>query len=81
MELIEQFEADGAEIQRVIYQRLMPSLDGEQLGYSVLALIALSVILMKPDIEGEQLQEIITNVSQTIILHLSEAPSDTKWDA
>lgn len=81
METIEKFEADGQEIQRIIYTRLMPAVDGESLGHSVLSLIAFSIILMKPDIDMDRLQEIITSVSQTIILHLSGADIDPKdWN-
>lgn len=80
MENIQKFAADGKAIQQLIYGRILPTLDGEPLGHCVLATIASAVILMKPDIDMDKLQEIITAVSQTIILHISEAKSDKEWD-
>lgn len=59
---------DGPNIQRIIFDRLSPAVEDEDLEQSIVALLVFAILLMKPDIEQETLQDLLLNVSQQIIL-------------
>jgi len=68
-------KVDGEEIQRIIYEKIGPALDGEKRGHAIMALIAFTVDLMKPDITPDELQNAIMSTSEYLVLLLSDSPS------
>lgn len=72
--MIQQVSVDGKDIQRLIFDRLMPAIEGEPLGHSVLSLLTLSVLLMRPDIDIEKLQDVVMSTSEHMILSMTDMP-------
>lgn len=68
---IQSVTVDGKEIQRLIFDRLMPAVEGEPLSHSILSLITFSVMLMKPDIDLETLQKLVLSTSEHIIMNIA----------
>lgn len=64
---------DGADIQRVVFDRLVPALEGEAFELQVLSLITLSVLMMKPNIDFDQLQEVVMSVSEHMMLLIADS--------
>jgi len=73
---IQQVSIDGRDIQRIVFDRLAPALEGEDLAPSVFSLIMFSIMLMKPDIDMESLQEAVQSTSEHIIMALTPAAED-----
>ena len=69
--LIQSVEVDGRDIHALIFNKLRPAVQGEQISHSVLAMLTLSALLMKPDIEIEALQDIVMDTSKHMLLQLS----------
>jgi hypothetical protein len=65
---------EGRDIQRLIYDRLAPAIEGEELASSVLALLTFAVLLMRPSIPMELLQSTVMSTSEHMILAMSDAP-------
>ena len=63
-------QATGEEIQDIIKIKLAPAIDGEPMSIAILGMISLSILLMKPDITLERLQECLDGVSGYIITYL-----------
>lgn len=70
--LIETVEVDGETIQQLMYEKLMPACEGEHTGHAILALLTLSVIMMKPDVTTEQLRNCVMGMSEQVVLRLAE---------
>ena len=68
---IYKIEASGEEVQKIITSKLVPAIDGQELGHAFIALLTLSVLLIKPNVEANQLKECVMGVSSYIITHLS----------
>ena len=67
-------EVDGSVIQQLMYEKLMPACEGEHTGHAILALLTLSVIMMKPDVTTEQLRNCVMGMSEHVVLQLAEIP-------
>jgi len=68
---VQSVTVEGKDVQRVIFDRLSPAIEGEPLAHAILSMLTFSIMLMKPDIEIEQLQDIVMSTSEHIIMHLS----------
>lgn len=62
---------DGDTINKIIFDRLAPALAGEQLSHSVLGMLTYAIILMKPDISNDQLQNLVMDASSYIVMQLT----------
>lgn len=72
--IIETVEVDGSVIQQLMYEKLMPACEGEHTGHVILALLTLSVIMMKPDITSEALKNCVMSMSEQVVLQLADIP-------
>lgn len=73
---IEHVEVPGPILQAIVWEKLMPALEGLPVDHCILALIAFSILLMKPDVTMEELSAAIKNASESISLTLM--PVDQK---
>lgn len=64
----------GDDIMKII-ANVEPILEGEKRSHAYMALIALALIILNPDLDGDQLQEAITSTSQFMCLAVT--PPDT----
>lgn len=76
--MIENIGIDGNEVQRVIFDRLLPSLEGESFELQMTALMTLCVLMAKQDITFDELQEAVMNLSEYLILLVADEPDKTK---
>jgi hypothetical protein len=72
--LIHSVEVDGSEIQTLIFDKLAPACEGEKLAHSVLGMITFSILLMKPDIDVDQLQDVVMSTSEYMVMQLEPIP-------
>ena len=63
---------DGEDIQRLIFNKLGPACEGEQLSHAVLGMLTLTVLLLKPQVDIAQLQECVKGTSEYMMMVLSE---------
>jgi hypothetical protein len=78
MSIISEIDASGEEVQALIFNNLMPSLEGEPLGHGLLAMTTLSLYLMKPDIKIEELQHCVEQTMEFMVMVLaSTEPFDS----
>lgn len=78
MSVLTQFGVEPDEIRQIIFERLMPSLEGQQTGAGLLAMVTYSLFLMKPDIKMEELQHCIEETCQFMAMVLvSTEPFDS----
>lgn len=70
--LIYKVEAAGDIIQKMILEDLSPAVEGKPVSHAVLAMLTFSVMLMKPDVTVEQLQDCVMGASSYIVTYLSE---------
>ena len=71
---IQQVTVDGADIQQLIFNKLAPACEGEQISHSVLGMLTYITLLMKPDIDLPDLQKIVMDTSEYMIMQLAPAP-------
>jgi hypothetical protein len=71
---IQQVSVDGRDIQRLIFDRLAPAVEGEPLSHSVMAMITFAVLLMRPDIDLELLQDVVMSTSEHMIMAMTDTP-------
>jgi hypothetical protein len=64
-------KASGAEITRIINGKLAPALEGEDQSACVMAMLTLTLLIMKPILEAEQIQDGVMGCSQWLCLYLS----------
>lgn len=74
-QLIKAVTIDGKEIQRIVFDRLIPAIEGEVPESAFLSLLTFAVMMMKPDISIDQLQEIVIDASEHILLSMTEVPA------
>ena len=77
--VIEQLEVDGEAVQKVVFDNLMPALDQLPLGLAITSMLAFCVLLMKPNISGDGLSEVLGETSKFIVMMLAsieQAPED-----
>ena len=70
---VEHVEIDGETIQKLIYDKLGPAVEGERLDVVIMTLITFAILLMKPSIESEELKAIVMRVSELLMLALTDA--------
>lgn len=75
-QIIRKVNVDGETVRNIIYDCLEPALDGQRKDHSVVALLTFACLLMKPDIEGTQLQDVILNVSELLVTALASTQSE-----
>ena len=63
--------ASGHDITRLINEKLAPCLEGEDQSKCVIAMLTLSLLIMKPILSAEEVQEGVMGVSQWMCLWLS----------
>jgi hypothetical protein len=64
-------KASGNEITRLINEKLAPCLEGEEQSKCVIAMLTLALLIMKPVISAENIQEGVMGISQWMCLYLS----------
>lgn len=69
---IYKIEASGKDIQALILAKLGPAVEGEPVSLAVLSMLSLSILLMKPDITVEQLQDCVLSTSSYMITCLAQ---------
>lgn len=71
MPIAEMTEVPGAEIQQLIWERLMPALDGLPIPHAVLAMLSFCVIILKPNATPDELGFTVEEASKMIITSLA----------
>ena len=71
--VIQHVSVDGRDIQRLIFDKLVPTVEGEELMHSVLAMLTLVFILLYPDIKMDDLQKAVMNTSEFMIMQMMPA--------
>jgi hypothetical protein len=64
-------KATGHEVTRIINEKLAPSLEGENQSSAVIAMLTMIMLIMKPVISAEDIQQGVLGVSQWMCLFLS----------
>lgn len=70
--MIRSVSIDGKNIQRVLFDRLIPAVEGEDVESTILALYTLAVMMMNPGISTERLQEVVMATSQYLMMMMYE---------
>ena len=68
-------EASGEKIQSIIRDKIGPAVDGELLSDAVIAMLAYSTLLMKPDITVDHLQKCVMETSGYLITMIEDSAS------
>lgn len=77
-EVIREVEVDGKVIESVIYDKLLPALEDIQKNHAILAMLTMTVLLMKPEITLDELQSTVMGVSGYIVTAITTpSGSDT----
>jgi hypothetical protein len=64
-------EVPGADIQQIIWGRLMPALEGAPTDHAILGMLAFAVLLMKPDVDLDSLKNAVQSATETIVLTIT----------
>lgn len=75
--IISETTATGSEIEMII-ERLEYALEGVKRGHGLIALLSLALVIQKPDISQDLLQDGVRDVSRYMCLILDEAGMDLK---
>lgn len=75
--IIRRVSVDGSEIERFVKSGLMPVCEGEHLETCILGMLSLCVMMMKPSVSNERLQEIIMDASGYLIAQMAD-PTNLK---
>ena len=73
---IQHIELSTTHVEKIICDKLAVALDGEALGYAVMSMLTYTCLLLRPDIEFEQLQKTVMETSASLILGLSDPTPD-----
>lgn len=73
--MIEQVEVDGNIIEGLIYDSLLPVLEGQKTGHAIMGCLGTACLLMKPELSMDELQGAIMAASEAIILSMMETPT------
>lgn len=71
--VIREIEVDGATIEDLVYERLVPALENVDAKHAVLAMLTFCAVLMKPSIKIEELQQTVLSTSQALVASLVPA--------
>lgn len=74
--LIRSVSVNGKDIQRIVYDKLAPACETEELDHAILSMLTFTVILIKPDIKEQQLKDAVMNVSEYLILQLMDESTE-----
>ncbi len=66
----------GAEIERLITTKILPPLQDEERGAVIMALLTLTLTLMKEDISAEEVAEGVKGASEWMCLFLANGDQD-----
>jgi hypothetical protein len=69
---IQNVTVEGRDIQRLIFDRLAPAVEGEPLSHTVLAMLTFSVLLMRPNIDLDLLQDVVMSTSEHMIMAMTD---------
>lgn len=78
--MIKAVQVDGVDIQRVVWDRLMPALNGEAMPEAqpetfpiqFMSILTLAVLMMSPNIHIDDLQRVVLSVNEYLVLQLAE---------
>ncbi len=70
-------KASGQEVADIV-RKIVSTLEGENKGHAIMALISLLLILQKPSLGAEDIQEGIKDVSQFVCMWLDSKGQGTK---
>ena len=68
---ITHFTVDGPDIQKMIWDHLLPAVTGLPKDQAIIGMLALSTLLMKPNASLDELQSAIQGATQVIVTALS----------
>jgi hypothetical protein len=74
--LVQQVSVDGKDVQRIIFDRLVPAIEGEDFKNSVLSMLTLAILMMKPNIAIEQLEQVVMGTSEYMVMAMADAPEE-----
>ena len=76
--IIQEVSASGEDIQKIIFEDIAPVIEGKIQAHVILALLTLTILLMKPSIldDGDKLQAAVSHLSENIVMHLSDDGED-----
>jgi hypothetical protein len=77
-EIVDRLFVPGDYIQKLIETKLGPALEGEPVGPASIALIALTAMVLEPEIPLDRLQEVVMTMSQQFALALMDTPPNSK---
>ena len=69
---IHEVELETKIVEQIICDQLAEALDGTPIKYAVMSMLTYCALLMKPAIEGQELQMVVMNTSQHMILCLAD---------
>lgn len=77
--IVEEINATGSEISDIV-EALTEVLEGAPRGHAIMGLIALALVLQSPSLEGEQLPDLILEVSKFLctVLAGTDEPNPTQ---
>lgn len=64
---IEQFEVSGEEIQALIYDRLMPAVEGQPVPNAFLGMLTLCALILNKDVSLEELKNVVQSTSEYMV--------------
>jgi hypothetical protein len=67
---------DGPEIQRIVFDRILPAIEGEKIEGVVVSLLTAAVLALKPNISIEELQDVVMDTSTHLLFHLEDMKPD-----
>jgi hypothetical protein len=69
-------EVDGKEIQELIFSKIAPACDGHPMGHVILGMLTFTILLLKPQVEIEELRDCVLQTSEFMTMTLDN-PSKT----
>ena len=69
-------KATGDEVARIIYERILPNVVNEERSKVIIALLTMTLSMMKPDITPEEIQEGVKGTSEYICLFLGDTDNN-----
>ena len=65
--------APSEEVQRIIDEKIGPALEGEKTDHVLIALTVVLVEIIRPDLEGNELIDVVAETSKVIALYLNQS--------
>ena len=70
-EQVTHFAVDGPDVQKMIWDHLLPAVTGQPKDHAIIGMLALSALLMKPDATMDELSAAIQGATQVLVTALS----------